>query len=182
MNWALEQRWLRDLLGVTPPVYKAVSLCKCKSGTALPFLQWTRPAESEKVILLTVVLSKCHEGNVTYSVVLSGIKGLLYRWQKTNRSYHCHLYLWGSVIYPNPNNDKKHKYKESHTPSLRQLCLPSLIPSIYILWPTPNFCDSWDTLCLFFPLWMWVVCSLRQKWLYPVVHLTPYSLCRIQFY
>lgn len=51
-----------------------------------------------------------------------------------------------------PNNDKKHEYMELHTPSLRQPRLPSLILSIYILWPTQHFCDTWDTLCPLSPL------------------------------
>ena len=33
---------------------------------------------------------------------------------------------------PNPNTDKKHEDKELHTPSLRQLWLPSPSPSIYM--------------------------------------------------
>lgn len=47
----------------------------------------------------TIVFSKCHRRKVTNSKVLSALKGFLSRWQKTNRSYYCYLYLWGSVIY-----------------------------------------------------------------------------------
>lgn len=81
----------------------------------------------------TIMLSKCGRMNVTNSKVLSALKGFLSRWQKTNRSYYCYLYPWGSVIYQDLTliliksmSTKDCTHQVSGNPGFHHSALPSI--------------------------------------------------------
>lgn len=109
---------------------------------------------------------------MTYSKVLGAKEGLLCRWHKTNRSYHCHLHLWGSVICQTMTKSMS-TWNCTHQVSGNPGCHHSSFPFIFS--GQLNISVTHGTHCvLFLPCeCKKVVCSLSPKWLHPGVHLTP---------
>ena len=137
MHRSIAEDWdgaVTNLLGITALIYKATSLWKCKLSPIPTMIKtswgWKGDTLQGKPRCSARPWKECDQQQSPKCIKW------VFKQMTENQQVILLLSLPLRLCYlprSNPNVDKRHEYKELHTPSLRQPRLPSLSPSVYML-------------------------------------------------